>query len=173
VKHRLKTWPEFFSAVREGVKTFEVRKDDRGFNVGDTLELAEWEPTTEAFTGRVETRDVVYIVRGAAGAFLPEGLCVLGLELGTASKLDCAASALVDAPEAVVREVERRLRERARHDFVLQLDGMKQSNRRLEMSALDAKHQIDRLSARVRELEANEPPAPWAAEPKHNDQEAP
>ena len=42
--HELKIWPEFFEPVASGVKTFEVRRDDRGFAVGDRLRLREWEP---------------------------------------------------------------------------------------------------------------------------------
>lgn len=37
--HELKTDPEVFDAVARGEKTFEIRKDDRGFSVGDTLLL--------------------------------------------------------------------------------------------------------------------------------------
>lgn len=39
--HELKLRREFFDYVRFGVKKFEIRKDDRGFNVGDTLVLKE------------------------------------------------------------------------------------------------------------------------------------
>ncbi len=35
--HDLKLREEFFDAVRNKVKTFEIRKDDRGFKVGDTI----------------------------------------------------------------------------------------------------------------------------------------
>lgn len=37
--HRLKILPEFYQAVALGVKTFEIRKNDRNYKVGDTLEL--------------------------------------------------------------------------------------------------------------------------------------
>ena len=50
MEHRLKIMPEFFRAVTDGRKTFELRKDDRGFSVGDHLVLAEWDG--EDFTGR-------------------------------------------------------------------------------------------------------------------------
>lgn len=39
MEHKLKILPEYFEAVKSGSKTFEVRKDDRGFQAGDTLFL--------------------------------------------------------------------------------------------------------------------------------------
>lgn len=39
--HELKTDPEVFQLVKRGEKTFEIRKDDRGFAVGDVLHLRE------------------------------------------------------------------------------------------------------------------------------------
>lgn len=38
-KHTLKLNDRYFDAVANGIKTFEIRKDDRGFRVGDTLVL--------------------------------------------------------------------------------------------------------------------------------------
>ena len=38
-EHKLKTWPVYFDAVQRGEKTFEGRRDDRGFNRGDTAIL--------------------------------------------------------------------------------------------------------------------------------------
>ncbi len=43
--HSLKTWPEPWHAVRSGAKTFEVRRDDRGFAVGDELLLRLFDPS--------------------------------------------------------------------------------------------------------------------------------
>jgi hypothetical protein len=43
--HRLKTWPEFFDAIADGRKTFEIRKNDRGFQTGDELVLLKWDPS--------------------------------------------------------------------------------------------------------------------------------
>jgi hypothetical protein len=42
--HDLKIWPVFFEAVRERKKTFEIRKNDRGFQTGDTLLLRKFDP---------------------------------------------------------------------------------------------------------------------------------
>lgn len=41
--HELKVKPVYFEAVKEGIKTFELRRDDRNFKVGDILLLREWE----------------------------------------------------------------------------------------------------------------------------------
>lgn len=42
--HKLKIWPEYFKAVKDGRKTFEVRVNDREFQFGDAVVLEEWDP---------------------------------------------------------------------------------------------------------------------------------
>jgi hypothetical protein len=59
--HDLKTWPEYFQAVRRGDKTFEIRKNDREYEVGDILRLREWEPRKEDYTGEMIYAYVSYI----------------------------------------------------------------------------------------------------------------
>jgi hypothetical protein len=60
--HELKTWPDYYLHIVDGTKTFEYRRDDRGFKVGDVLHLREWEPTFEKYTGRELYRRVTYIL---------------------------------------------------------------------------------------------------------------
>ena len=45
MRHNLKIWPQYYKPVAEGLKTFEIRKNDRGFQAGDEVELREWDPT--------------------------------------------------------------------------------------------------------------------------------
>lgn len=59
--HMLKTWPMYFEAVLAGVKTFEIRHNDRGFLVGDVLLLAEYDPTSHRYSGREIRKRVTYI----------------------------------------------------------------------------------------------------------------
>lgn len=45
MEHELKIWPQYFCRVVDGSKTFEIRKNDRGFQPGDTVKLMEYDPT--------------------------------------------------------------------------------------------------------------------------------
>lgn len=70
--HELKTDPKPFSEVFDGRKTFDIRRDDRGFEVGDMLILRETILTGEEmksgreleYTGRISARTVTHIMRG-------------------------------------------------------------------------------------------------------------
>ncbi len=85
--HQLKTWPEPFTAVFQGLKYYEVRVDDRGFAVGDELILQEYDPTPGGggFSGREVRKTITYMTPG--GSFgLPPNLCILGLSVLSFSK---------------------------------------------------------------------------------------
>lgn len=45
--HDLKTHPAMYHAVRSGSKSFDVRKDDRAFQCGDTVTLKYHDPAKE------------------------------------------------------------------------------------------------------------------------------
>lgn len=88
--HRLKVWSQYFDALKSGDKTFEVRKDDRGFQKGDTLSLvcvipwsdanAPCTPTSELReTEEIVERTVSYILTGGQWGIAP-GIVVLGLK---------------------------------------------------------------------------------------------
>jgi hypothetical protein len=67
--HELKILPQYFKAVEDGTKTFELRENDRDFKVGDTLILKEWEfikgkYIEEGYTGKVIKKEITYIFEG-------------------------------------------------------------------------------------------------------------
>ena len=78
--HELKCWPDSFEQISAGHKTFELRKDDRGYKVGDYLLLREWTPMVDLgaveqqYTGRNAMAVVTHILREADtfGDFLRE-----------------------------------------------------------------------------------------------------
>ena len=43
MEHELKILPQYYCRVADGSKTFEVRKNDRGFQPGDIVTLREWD----------------------------------------------------------------------------------------------------------------------------------
>ena len=60
--HELKIAPKWFEAVVRDDKRFEVRKSDRSYNVGDFLQLNEWDDEREEFTGRRTVATIIYIL---------------------------------------------------------------------------------------------------------------
>lgn len=59
--HAVKILPTFFKDVVELQKKFEVRKDDRGYKVGDFLALNEYDGTN--YTGRCCIVEIEYILK--------------------------------------------------------------------------------------------------------------
>lgn len=60
--HELKTWPEYYERLVDGTKTFEYRRNDRGFKVGDILHLREYDSITGHYSGREMRRRVTYLL---------------------------------------------------------------------------------------------------------------
>jgi hypothetical protein len=73
-EHVLKTREPYFTDVELGRKAFELRKDDRGFEVGDSLRLV-----CEPADGREVRKTISYILRDAERFGLPAGYVILGL----------------------------------------------------------------------------------------------
>lgn len=92
--HDLKSWPIPFMHVRDGIKRFEVRRNDRNYERGDLVVLREFVPdeaTAQEFidvTGICD-RKPVGLTGYSAGPFevgyvessvhVPEGYCVFEL----------------------------------------------------------------------------------------------
>ena len=87
--HELKIWPEYFEAIIAGTKTFDLRKNDRDFQVGDILWLREWHPNGHYYSGRETMQRVTYIL-----PHLPMAGCAatFGLQPGHVVMAICAPS---------------------------------------------------------------------------------
>jgi Domain of unknown function (DUF3850) len=74
-----------FEPVLRRTKNFELRKNDRGYKIGDVLLLREWDPKTKIYSGRECRRTVEYVLEGiGTGGIEPLkglsiGYCILGL----------------------------------------------------------------------------------------------
>jgi ASC-1-like (ASCH) protein len=77
VTHHLKTLPEYYRAVEDGIKTFEVRKNDRNFKVGDLLVLQEWD-SINGYSGDECCKEITYILSDTQ--FVKEGYVIMGME---------------------------------------------------------------------------------------------
>lgn len=85
--HELKTEHPYFEAVLRGDKTFEVRRNDRDFQTGDTLSLVEipqppplagsacWYPEPRRINATI-----TYILHGPKYG-IEAGFCVLGIRV--------------------------------------------------------------------------------------------
>ena len=63
--HKLKIDSKYFDAVLKGFKTFEIRKNDRNYKVGDKLILQEYDPEKQVCTGYELLVFVTYITNFA------------------------------------------------------------------------------------------------------------
>lgn len=82
--HNLKIKPCYFNDVIRGIKTFEVRYNDRDFKKGDYIILEEFN-NHGYYTGRFITAEIIYILKD--DEYLKENYVVLGIKL----KLDFGA----------------------------------------------------------------------------------
>ena len=77
--HRLKTHLEVYALVRSGRKTFEFRKDDRGFAEGDKVVLVPWDPVRDCAVDQgAVVADVGFVLR-APSYGVPDGYCIFSL----------------------------------------------------------------------------------------------
>jgi hypothetical protein len=74
-EHYLKTVQPFFDDVKYGRKPFEVRFNDRNYEVGDILHLQEFVPP-ETYTGQEIVKEVTYILDDPA--YCKDGYVIIG-----------------------------------------------------------------------------------------------
>lgn len=76
--HRLKTETKFFKDVKSGIKQFDVRKNDRDFQIGDTLILEEFDPTSGTYKPGWIPKLITYKLDDSR--FVKEGFVILGMQ---------------------------------------------------------------------------------------------
>lgn len=83
--HTVKCWPNYFDAIARGDKPFDVRRDDRGYQKGDILDLRRFDPAQnrshqEWFIDTLPklTKRITYVLTGGQFGIEP-GYVVLGL----------------------------------------------------------------------------------------------
>ena len=74
--HEIKILPQYFADVRKGIKQFELRKDDRNYQVHDLVTLREW--NGKEYTGQKMIVGICYILRDCPEYGLKDGYCIFG-----------------------------------------------------------------------------------------------
>jgi hypothetical protein len=77
--HKLKILPNHLYDITKHGKRFEIRKNDRNFQVGDTVCLNEWTPENE-YSGRIFNCKITYVFHGGEYG-LDKDYCVFGFEI--------------------------------------------------------------------------------------------
>lgn len=75
--HEIKLAELYYEDVAIGKKTFELRKNDRGYKIGDALLMTEYAGGSP--TGRTIYADIIYILEEYTG--LQEGYAILGIKV--------------------------------------------------------------------------------------------
>ena len=75
-RHEIKIRPEYYKSVIAGMKTFELRENDRDYQVGDEVKLMEWDE--DGFTGRYYTITITYVLKDCREYGLADGACIFG-----------------------------------------------------------------------------------------------
>ncbi len=89
-EHEIRLAASYYEDVANGRKCFELRKNDRGYKVGDGLKMLEYKDGR--YTGRKIEADIVYIMKEYSG--LEEGYCILGIEVKGSVRIGHSANEL-------------------------------------------------------------------------------
>lgn len=74
----IKILPEYFQDVWDKKKNFELRKNDRDYQVGKTVCMREWNGTQ--YTGSFLVRQITYVLKDCPQYGLMDGYCIFGWE---------------------------------------------------------------------------------------------
>lgn len=76
MKHELKCLPEYFQAIEDGLKTFEIRFNDRNFQRSDVLILKEFD-AFKGYSGREHISKVLYVLDKSP--YVPKGYVCMSI----------------------------------------------------------------------------------------------
>lgn len=84
--HKVKSWPEFFQPLSEGIRTHELRRNDRSYQVGDMLEMHEFLPDRRVYSGRTLMMRITSITSASEPCAVSEealhsDFCILSVKL--------------------------------------------------------------------------------------------
>lgn len=77
--HELKTVNPHFNNLELGIKTFEIRKNDRNYQVNDTLILKEYDLEKNEYTGKKLKFKVTHIINNFSEG-LKENYCIMSIK---------------------------------------------------------------------------------------------
>ena len=78
--HKLKVWSEYMDDLLNGKKSFEVRLNDRNFQVGDILILEEYDKEKKEYLSRNLSVEVTYLLNNKVFDAIKEGFVVMAIK---------------------------------------------------------------------------------------------
>jgi hypothetical protein len=79
MRHNVKCWSKYFDDVKSGKKSFEVRLNDRNYQVGDILRQSNYDPEIKEFVGEFVDCRITYILDDHM--FCKPGYVVMGINV--------------------------------------------------------------------------------------------
>ena len=109
--HYLKIKAEYYTDVEIGLKTFELRKNDRDFQVGDVQRLIKLGDKGNE-TDQVTRVNVTYILKDCPQYGLKDGYAILGI--GVENRINFKANKMLEKQDDIkkyIDDAEKELRE--------------------------------------------------------------
>lgn len=83
-RHTLKTVQPYFDAVWSGTKRFELRVNDRDFQVDDMVFLKDYNQFTDEYSGREISCRISFLLKDYPG--IKDGYCIFGFKVVNKTK---------------------------------------------------------------------------------------
>lgn len=82
--HLVKSWAHFFDAIKAGIKTHELRDNDRKYEIGDLMCLQRYDNINGKYTGEECVVQITYITNrerpcAFSGSVLDPKYCILSI----------------------------------------------------------------------------------------------